>query len=251
MGRRRRQARARSPANDSLSDAGRVLFKKLLKPEGDSYTPQMVQGSVWEFARDPTGSRAVQRALEVGSASVATEIVKELHGNVLKSVQSPHANHVIQKVIEFMPRCRFQFIAEELEGVGANIARHVYGCRIICRLLEHGGYEMSLVAEILNEVDELCGHRYGSHVLSSVLEHGSVDQRREIIRSLRKNLGRQIAQRHFCKLLEDAVVYCAASDMQLIVADLLASPSGLALLSQSQHGRYVIDVVRLYQKRNQ
>merc|ERR1712070_1152286 len=102
-------------------------------------------------------------------------MVCELHGHVLQAIDSPHANFVIQMVVEVMPMKRSTFVAEEIVGVAARVARHRHGCRIIIRLLEHSASEastISVVEELLLEAQELLRHSYGHFVLQAVLEHG-------------------------------------------------------------------------------
>ena len=96
-----------------------------------------VRGFVSRLAFESIGCRVIQLAMELAEPSVAIELVSEMRGHVRDAIASPHGNYVIQKIIEAMPVGEFSFIAEELQGVGASVARHRYGCRIFCRLLEN------------------------------------------------------------------------------------------------------------------
>jgi hypothetical protein len=72
-------------------------------------------------------------------------LASALHGCVLSAVQCPHANHVVQKIIELLPIVHFGFIIEELKGADFDVARHVYGCRVLCRILEYAPNEPSTI----------------------------------------------------------------------------------------------------------
>merc|ERR1719498_843075 len=94
------------------------------------------------------------------------ELVQELHGHVRKALESPHANYVIQKAIEVMPPALAGFVVNELSGVAVPTAKDRYGCRAICRLLEHCPHDQTdcLIHEVLREVSTLCRHSYGNYV---------------------------------------------------------------------------------------
>merc|ERR1719498_1688693 len=108
---------------------------------------------------------------------------------------SPHANFVIQKIIEVLPVASTAFVAEELAGVAGDVARHRFGCRVLSRLVEHNSIGTasspaidSLIDELLHEADKLLHHNFARHVLELILEHGKADHRHKIARTLQNNL---------------------------------------------------------------
>eukprot|EP00434_Breviolum_minutum_P013678 symbB.v1.2.012057.t1/scaffold824.1/size159532/8 len=94
-------------------------------------------GAVWPYSRHPLGCRLVQLAIQTTRPSVGKAIAAELQGHVKEATESPHANYVLQKVIEQMSATTSSFIAEELLLNVQRFARHRFGCRIVCRLVEH------------------------------------------------------------------------------------------------------------------
>jgi len=64
-------------------------------------------------------------------------IVHELDGNILRCVKDQNGNHVIQKVIECLPRDQLEFIVGEFNGQVMQLSTHPYGCRVVQRVLEH------------------------------------------------------------------------------------------------------------------
>mmetsp|Transcript_78550 Transcript_78550/g.202292 ORF Transcript_78550/g.202292 Transcript_78550/m.202292 type:complete len:380 (+) Transcript_78550:110-1249(+) len=143
-----------------------------------------MRGNVWQLSQDAQGCRAVQLAMDVASSSDAKALVAELHRHVEEAVYSPHANYVIQKVIEAMPTTVSTFVAEELAGLGVVVARHRFGCRILCRLLEHsvasGAAAAAVIDECLTHAQDLCRHTFGHYVMKAILEHGTAEQRQRI-----------------------------------------------------------------------
>jgi len=155
---------------------------------------------------------------------------------------SPHANYVIQKVIEQMPVESSGFIAQELFGAGACAARHRYGCRVVCRLIEQcttAEATKVLIEEVLREVVELSRHTFGRHIVQSVLEHCR-DHRRRIARSLRGDMVRNAKNRNASYVIEKALGYCDDEDRRALAGELLSSPSNVASMAQSQFGFYVL-----------
>lgn len=96
-----------------------------------------IRGSVLRMSMEPFGCRAVQLALDVASMADKEGLVEELRGHVLSATASPHANFVIQKVIEVLPTNLTNFVAKELATFAAELACHRFGCRVFCRLVEH------------------------------------------------------------------------------------------------------------------
>jgi len=203
-----------------------------------------LRGSVVPLAFDAIGCRAVQLALQLAERKASAELAEELRGHVSEAIRSPHANYVIQKIIEVLPMASASFIAEELCGMGVEVARHRYGCRILCRLLEHSATEpgpIKLFNEVLGGVGGLCRHSFGHYVIQSVLEHGTPEQRHTIAAALRAELTRSVQNRNACYVIENALSYCSAEDRQALVDGLISGgPGRLAALAQHQFGSHVV-----------
>merc|ERR1719284_2248858 len=86
-----------------------------------------------------------------------------------------------------------EFISAELADVALDVARHQYGCRVFCRLMEHhssqdnAGYTGRLFDTVLGDTSALCLHCYGHHVIETALEHGTGNQKHCIAVALREN----------------------------------------------------------------
>merc|ERR1712129_612443 len=96
-----------------------------------------LRGTVVKHAFSAGGCRAVQQAIQAADLETASELLAELHGHVRWAAESPHANYVVQKIVEVMPPSHGSFVVKELRGAAAELARHRYGCRIFCRIVEH------------------------------------------------------------------------------------------------------------------
>lgn len=191
----------------------------------------------------------VQLALKVAPRSLKEELVQELHRHVREAIESPHANYVIQQVIEVMPVARAAFVAEEIAGAAAALARHRYGCRIIIRLLEHSAAEEStlhLVDELLREAESLARHSFGHFVLQAIFEHGLPEHRHCIATALHgqyddpQGMLLNAMNRHGSCVFETAMVYCSPEDKQSMCRELLRTPDNVLQLAKSQFGRFVL-----------
>lgn len=205
--------------------------------------PEGLRGSVLEWSLSKAGCRVVQEALFVLSTADAAELARELHGHVQEAILSPHGNYVIQKVVSTLPRAHTAFVAQELVGYAASMARHRYGCRVLCRLLEHyarSDTTIPLVDEMLLQVDELCRHTFGHHVMECVLEHGLEHQQLQLIAALQRDLMRHALNRNSSYVMEKALQFQSKDSRQPLADALLGSPEQVVRLAQSQYGGYVM-----------
>lgn len=166
----------------------------------------------------------------------------ELRGHVREAVESPHANYVIQKICEVLPSVACCFVAEELSGVGEAVARHRYGCRVICRLVEHQAMMLAVVEEIVVCAHYLCRNDFAKHVLKSIFEHGSVDQKRRVAASLMPNLVSNATHRSASYVVEYALELCEDADKARLADGLLQREAVLALAT-SQAGCHILRAV--------
>merc|ERR1712187_417170 len=174
---------------------------------------------------------------------MASELIAELHGFVRRAITSPHANYVIQKVIEVMPMPLSSFIISELCGHGAKVSRHRFGCRIICRLVEHLGSDpmlKDLIDEILKDAGELCRHSFAHHVMECVLEHGLPDQKHRIAFAIYEDLMQNATDPHATYVIESALKHCHATDSNTLVAALVCDQETLLCPAEHQSGLYVV-----------
>merc|ERR1719191_1039152 len=110
-------------------------------------------GNVTELAFDASACRVVRKAIEFGEEEDVIALSLELRSRVREAIRSPHANHVVQKMVEGLPPSSLGFVAEELLGAGAEVARHRYGCRVLCRLvLRHGDTSIAHMDELIEEL---------------------------------------------------------------------------------------------------
>jgi hypothetical protein len=185
------------------------------------------------------GCRIVQRAMEVAVWEDQERLVEKLQGFVLKALQSPHANYVLQKCFEIMPPHKLQFVLKELRGQGAFVARHRFGCRVLQRALEHCPPEQNedLIAEVLMHAPQLVRHTYGNFVIQHILQYGTSHQVHFIADVLIADAMRLANHRIASHVMSCALSCCSPDDAQSLT-DVLLKEKGQ--LTDRHFGSFVL-----------
>jgi len=212
---------------------------------GDHARQAAIAGMERMAFRTKTSCRAAQLALEKASANDAAALAWGMRGHVRSAVQSRFANYVIQKILETLPVSRASFIVQELLGSGGIVVRHRFGCRIVCRILEHGSLSEGATAQLLEEildsgVEELCNHEFGSYVVRHLLEFGLPEHRQKIASALSTDVMGYSKQRFGSHVVEAALKSCSAEDQHMMVQQLLLKPDELLSLASNQFGHHVM-----------
>lgn len=193
---------------------------------------------------DKISCRGAQLALEHASATDATLLASGLHGHVRRAVQSKFANYVVQKIVEIMPMARASFVAKELLGFAFGAARHRFGCRVVCRILEHltPGDQVTgaLLHELLAKSDELCSHVYGNYVIRHILEFGLPDHKHLVAVALLPRAAWHAKHKLGSHVVEAALHSCSPDDQLALARALLSDDRQLVAVVTSVFGRHVV-----------
>eukprot|EP00408_Alexandrium_pacificum_P051918 CAMPEP_0171263124 /NCGR_PEP_ID=MMETSP0790-20130122/56930_1 /TAXON_ID=2925 /ORGANISM="Alexandrium catenella, Strain OF101" /LENGTH=481 /DNA_ID=CAMNT_0011731717 /DNA_START=28 /DNA_END=1473 /DNA_ORIENTATION=+ len=202
-----------------------------------------MRGSVARLAFEREGCRCVQASIHSADLAASEPLVGELRGRALDAVYSQYANYVIQAVITDLPTAMSSFVVGELLGSGVAVARHRFGCRILCRLIEHssGGEDLVvLVEELLAEAGSLCRHPFAHYVVETMLEH-LPECRQRIVQALRADLWVNACHRSGSHVVEAALAYGAEADRRALALQLLGSGRDSTVsLAQSPYGSFVL-----------
>jgi hypothetical protein len=227
-------AQAREMANDLLEKlqlGGRARQLAVASFEKLSFT-------------NTTTSRAAQIALKEASSADAVALAKALRNCVRNAVQSKHANYVIQQITEIMPAGHAKFIVEELKGFGRDVARHRFGCRVLCRILEHLAPQddgaLKLVDEALEDTQDLCSHEFGSFVARHLLEFGTPQHKHRVASALGSDLYQYSKHKLGSHVVESALRLCSPEDQRALARQLMSDPQQLLSVAANQYGRHVV-----------
>lgn len=222
---------AEAGTEDTIGVAANLLLEHCLMPR---------------ISFDQEGCKVVQQVLEQASRTAAAKLAWQLQGYVAKAIKSPHANHVIQTIIKVLPPSEISFIHQELLRMGPRFARHEYGCRIYCRLLENqrGNSADKVVATIVDRalqgIDELMLDVFGHHVVESALEHGQAYQKSGVMREILAQVLTIAHNERGAFVVEKALMYGDREDVQELSSQLLTQPiEKLSTMAASWSGQHV------------
>mmetsp|Transcript_60005 Transcript_60005/g.188030 ORF Transcript_60005/g.188030 Transcript_60005/m.188030 type:complete len:240 (-) Transcript_60005:51-770(-) len=104
----------------------------------------------------------------------------------MECIESMHANHVLQKCVEQLPLAAAGFILQELEDRVVYTASHIYGCRVVQRLLEHCSSQQlhGMAEQLIASCRQLAQDIYGNNVIRHMLEHGRKEDKYRIIEAM-------------------------------------------------------------------
>jgi len=191
----------------------------------------------------------------------------EFFGQVCDALESPHAHHVLQRIVELMPPSSVSFILRELQSKWspAFVARHRFGCRVLERVIEHfpacphAGAELAYFLEgILHDAAPHCYHSFSTFVMQHILEYGNVEQQRAIVSSLRTDLWRAALDMHAVGCLDKALSFQPFEDQVALASAILDAEGLLTRMALTRKGLpvarrllRVIDGANLEQARRQ
>lgn len=190
-----------------------------------------IEHRVFNLAVDPRGCRVVQRALEIIEDRDQQKVARELAGHVREAIESPHANHVLQRCVELMRPNSVRFILDELVPSAfarpALVAKHRYGCRILERLIEHFPPSAldKFVDSLLDEAQDLSRDPYGNFVIQHVLEHGEQIHRQRVISALQADIFGNATNPHACSVLDKALSYGDPEGQRELARTMIAEPA--------------------------
>jgi hypothetical protein len=207
---------------------------------------------VVDLAFDPSGCRIVQKALQVGGSSAAN-LAREMQGHVRRASRSPHANHVIQRIAEYMPLSCVGMVAQELAGMAVTMAKNQFGSRVLHRLCKRIDQERRqnssttmpevdcLLEEALTATARLCRHEWGRFVMLSFLECGTSAQHKCIFDALKTDALGHAVHRHSSDIVVQLFALLSEEDRDALAAAVFQSCEGgfaaaLKTLTLTQHG---------------
>lgn len=223
--------------------------------------------AIYLMAKDPHGTRVLQVAVKYWiqkdrKGLAECRFILDACSSCLDNYwTSPHANHVLQTVIQNMPGTLMHKLVEELLKrlpesqkeecckcslgphcsclvAGVRAARHRFGCRVLERIFEHIDTNTQVCREFIEVLTEdyqcvsLMKHNYGNFVVQVLLEHGTVEAKSKIARLVlvhHLELGRHRIGSH---VVEKVLQSCSQSDRTELVSNISRSVNGL------KHTRY-------------
>lgn len=236
--------------NEDTAEACTELIEQL-EAGGEAHVAaiEAISGSVVDLAFDETACRVVQKALETADVEVAASLAEEMTGHIQDAIKCPHANHVVQKLLDNLPADRTTFVVRELLGSAVELSKHRFGCRIVSRAVKvhASSYSCSevgtLIDELLPETAELSRHTFAHYVVEAILDSGSAAHTHEVACALRMDLMRHAKNRSATYVVEKALFSCDAHDQEAIASELFGNAEALLELTENQFGCHLAKVL--------
>lgn len=192
------------------------------------------------------GCRVVQRAIELADASERESLAASLLPEARQLCESPHANHVLAKLIEVLPVTRLTPLLDAFQGQVQTLARHRFGSRILERLTEHCSEAQlgPLLDEAIEDIEALARHQHGNFFVQRLLEHGSASRKRICAEKLLPFVLEHAVHRTASNTLQRLIDH-ASLDMQAAIADKFLAGEGVQSLEAIAVTRYGSFVVQL------
>lgn len=209
---------------------------------------------MWDVACTYTGTRILQKAIEVCAAETKRVLLHGFEGNVWAACCSPHANFMLQACMRWMPADAWQhFVLRELSGHYVEAAKSDFGCRVLQRLMEHCNYKdlKPLIDEVVNDkqtLRELIQHRFGNYVVQHIFEHDSEEgrQQQKVVEELcvvdvsrGQNIYELARHRVASHVLDASLRYCKPACLCQVVEAMLSDSKQLHVLRDCQFGSFV------------
>merc|ERR1740117_1381388 len=193
---------------------------------------------------DKASSRAAQVALQESQGLQQSILASSLRGFTREALRSMFANYVMQEVVTELPAASTTWISQELRGYGNEVARHRFGCRILCRLMEHCSADsadtIALLDEVFVDASMLLRHAYGNFVVRHGLEYGTMNQKRQITFSLWPDVYVNAGNQHASRVVEAALIYGADEDRYSLAMELTCNQEQVLTLAKGLSGRHVV-----------
>lgn len=162
-------------------------------------------------------------------------------------MQGVHSNHVIQKIIQKLPREHIDFVYNGIRGKVFMLSSHNYACRVIQRMLEEGTEDDKafILEEFLRDAHKLVPNEWGNYVTQIVLKVGGPQARADIIRLCIDQFLVYSKQKHASNVMEHCIELGEPEDRlemyNLIMNTRTEDGSGLLqAMWKDQYANYVV-----------
>lgn len=198
--------------------------------------------------KDQEGSRHIQSLLDIWSFDHVRIFFDCIVNSALDLSTNLFGNYVIQKIIPLLNEDQVFYLILQFFGHIKVLALHVYGCRVIQKLIDYLGDIKSIVAELEPHIPELIESPNGNHVIQKCIDK-DIDKS-FLLRVFEKNCTELAQQRYGCRVLQRLFEVCSTEEMALIYEETIAN---IDILINDKYGNYVIqhliDTLTGYKKR--
>jgi hypothetical protein len=208
-----------------------------------------------DISKDQAGSRYVQQLLDSRGALSPNEI-NEIYTRILPDIRQlaldQFGNYVIQKIMDELPEPCLSSICDQLSGNFFTYSTHMYGCRVVQRLIETATLSrlFAITEEMKNHVIECVEDQNGNHVIQKLIERLPIGEAesgaiRSLLGQFIGHVPRLAIHCYGCRVVQRLIekLKPLKDCLQILISEILAN---LWQLSQDQYGNYVIQHVLVH-----
>jgi len=153
-----------------------------------------------------------------------------LQGHVCEMVGSPHANHVLQRIIELLPPAAVGFMLEEISQRWSPdfVAKHKFGCRVLERMIEHfpcAPHVFPVWSQFLDGLLQNAAthsyHAFATFIMQHLMEHGTEEHRQVIVGAIFQDLESAALDSHASGVLDKALCFLQPNEQFLLASKIL------------------------------
>lgn len=191
----------------------------------------------------------ISQALEHVLVEQQAELARELEPEILKVTKDGNGNHVVQKIIELVPRQHIGFIMNAFRGQVTALSSHPFACRVVQRMLENGtdSDRADLMVELLASASMFTTDQFGNYVIQHVIQNGKTEDQQKLIQLCMSQLMNFSKHKFASNVVEKCIQSAYPSQRTEIREQLMTVGSdGTTPLQQFMRDQYGNYVVRKY-----
>ena len=164
----------------------------------------------------------------------------------MKIIKGEHGNHVIQKVIEIVPRRFIGFIMDAFRGRVSELSTDQFACRVVQRALEHGtDADRAMIMDEIHSCSQiLITDTYGNYVAQHVIQNAREEDRAKMIRLVTKQIV-MFSKHKFASNVVEKCIEFGSREQRQNIRKAFTTPGNdgrvpLPALMKDQYANYVI-----------
>lgn len=213
-----------------------------------THITRQLMGHILNLSVNMYGCRVIQKAIDYASPEILSMLVCELkqRGGIKQCIHNQNGNHVIQKLIEKSPDFLIGEILAPVQHRIADLSKHIYGCRVIQKLLKYCQDRKLLagiIMQISSSIRSLCFNEFGNYVVQFLLQNGAPRDTVNVIRRLHKFILALSTNKYGSNVAEKCFTTGNEAQREAFINIVLDGTNGTAPffdMVKNEYGNYVI-----------
>lgn len=210
------------------------FYNRNIKDGGDN------SNITFKVCQDQEGSRFIQNQLDSWSGKDIVEFFSEIEPFVLDLSMNLFGNYVIQKIIPLLTVKEYDMLCKRFSGSIYLLSTHIYGCRVIQKLIDFITDITFIISELQDHILELIASPNGNHVIQKCIDRSIIENKifiNNIINEFEKDCISLSQQRYGCRVLQRLFEISAPEKVDRLLGIIV---DNIQELINDRYGNYVI-----------